>query len=163
MKNRKEPNHFDESQMSQEEVDGLVNNALRKLVRKDLMLLRLDVNERSITHWIAFYLQQEFPDWNVDCEYNRHLDETKRLKLDPEDVKTNDTMGRTVYPDVIVHKRNTDENLLVVEVKKSTSTIDDSKDIIKLDAFKQQLRYQHALFLKILTDSDSTSFEKQWR
>jgi hypothetical protein len=77
------------------------------------------VNERSITHYLAIYLKQEFADWDVDVEYNRNLGFIKRVRLDPPQPSADDTDAVTVYPDVIVHKRDTTSNLLVVEVKKA--------------------------------------------
>jgi hypothetical protein len=82
------------------------------------------------------------------CEYNRNHDDPKRLKLRPEAVRTNDTQAQTVFPDIIVHKRHTDENLLVIEVKKSTNNQRDDYDLRKLRAFQQQLRYKYAGLLK---------------
>jgi hypothetical protein len=143
--------NVDEPALTQEDICQRVNRALETLCKRDSLLLDVDANERSITHWFACYLQHEFPEWDVDCEYNRHMDETKRLKLVSKDVKTDDTLGQTVYPDIIVHKRRTDQNLLVIEVKKSTSTVKDDNDIQKLIAFKRELGYVNTLFLKIHT------------
>jgi hypothetical protein len=123
--------------------------AIRDFLRRDRALLIYDVNERSITHKLAGYLQARFRGWDVDCEYNRNHDDPKRLKLRPENVRTNDTQAQTVFPDIIVHKRHTDENLLVIEVKKSTNNQGDDHDLRKLEAFKQQLGYKYAAFLKL--------------
>jgi hypothetical protein len=105
-----------------EEVRAGVHRAIATLLAEDQYLLVNDVNERSITHKLADYLQREFPDTNVDCEYNKNHDDTKRLRLPPKtDIRSDDLDAHTVFPDIIVHKRNTDENLLVIEVKKSTN------------------------------------------
>ena len=84
-------------------------------------LLRLNTNERSITHKLAEYLQRDITDWNVDCEYNRLGTAIKRLPA-PEAIGSDDEDGRTIFPDIIVHRRNKRENLLVIEVKKSSNT-----------------------------------------
>ena len=42
------------------------------------------MNERSIAHKFATYLEDEFQGWDVDCEYNRNLEKQKRLKLPEE-------------------------------------------------------------------------------
>ena len=68
-------------------------------------LLQLNANERSITHKLAEYLQREFSDWNVDCEYNRLGAAIKRLPA-PEAIGSDDEDGRTIFPDIIVHRRN---------------------------------------------------------
>jgi len=94
-------------------------------IDKDLLLI--DVNERSITHRLGIYLQEQFPEWDVDCEYNRLIDNkkqmvlTKRLKAKIGETTPEDTQAKTVYPDLIIHHRISTENLVVIEVKKSTN------------------------------------------
>ncbi|MHB1868016.1 MAG: hypothetical protein ACYCPP_03625 [Nitrososphaerales archaeon] len=46
----------------------------------------------------------------------------------------------TVYPDIIIHKRDSHENLVVIEAKKSTNR-EVETDILKLKQFKQKLGY----------------------
>ena len=82
------------------------------------------------------YLQLSFPGWNVDCEYNRDGVEPKRLRHlelypDSEDVE-----AKTVFPDVIVHRRGTQQNHLVLKFKKSTSRVDRRIDLLKLQGYK---------------------------
>lgn len=110
-----------------------------------------------------------FPGWDVDCEYNRDSNVPKRLQSslfqrDSNDVAPHrDTEGKTVFPDIIVHKRGTQVNLLVVEVKKTTSTVCDDVDIIKLCAFMEELGYKHALFLKLGAGGDyEPPYELRW-
>jgi hypothetical protein len=125
----------------------------------DAHLLRIDVNERSITHRLAVHLEDAFKGWDVDCEYNRNRYDTKRLiigddvKIRVETIQTDDEHGRTVYPDIIVHRRGTDKNFLVVEVKKTTNHIAKDLDLNKLREYKRQLGYSHALFLNFNTGS----------
>jgi hypothetical protein len=68
------------------------------------------------------------------------------LGLNPDEA---DDQAQTVFPDVIVHRRGTDANLLVIEFKKSTSPIDREADIRKLREYRAQLGYQHALFVEL--------------
>ena len=82
-----------------------------------------------------------FDDWNVDCEYNRQQANTKQLEflkvvrkiLKDEKVrlKPDDTTSKSVFPDIIVHRRNTDENLLVIEMKKTTNQLREDFDFEK--------------------------------
>lgn len=51
--------------------------ALGVLQKNDSFLLENEVNERTIAHKFAEYLQKQFPDWNVDCEYNRMGDKSQ--------------------------------------------------------------------------------------
>lgn len=102
--------------MTPSQLAAAIERAISIFRTRDLMLLRLDANERSMTHKLAEYLQREFRNWTVDCEYNRLGDETKRMSRDRNDlVPKGDTNAQTVYPDIIVHRRNSKENLLVIE------------------------------------------------
>lgn len=140
--------------MDKKLVENKIEIAIKKLFRRDKYLLMKDVNERSISHKLATYLQNEFKDWDVDCEYNRNHGEPKRLDIPIEDIKTNHTHAKTVFPDIIVHNRGNDENLLAIEIKKTTSQISDNFDRQKLKEFKKQLNYSYALFLKFKTGSE---------
>jgi hypothetical protein len=136
-----------------ETIDGKLNEALELLLKNDAYLLQADVNERSITHVLAIYLKQVFNNWDVDCEYNRkHNNSIKRISdYCPKTTNTDNTNARTVYPDIIIHHRKCCENLVVIEVKKENNTATDDCDIRKLRAFKEELKYCYAIFLKIKT------------
>ena len=136
-----------------EEPGQAVANALKEFLVRDLYLLNVDANERTLTHRIALYLQNEFPEWDVDCEYNRDNHEPKELMLFGGEPDSYDTVAQTVFPDIIVHRRGTAENYLVIEFKKTTSQISDRKDFDKLHAFKGQFAYKYALFIELLTGS----------
>lgn len=56
--------------LTNDQVKERLETALRKLYVRDNYLLENDAHERSITHKLAEYLQQLFPDYDVDCEYN---------------------------------------------------------------------------------------------
>lgn len=120
--------------VSLEFVRKKVAGALKRLLMEDAALIRGDVNERSITHHLAIYLKRRFPGWDVDVEYNRNLGDIKRLCMNPPQPTAEDTNAVTVYPDVIVHRRDKTENLLVVEVKKAGRCNIDF-DIEKLGTF----------------------------
>lgn len=99
-----------------DDVERRVCRVVERLWEHDKHLLDVDASERSITHHLAIYLQQEFQGWDVDIEYNRDGYDIKRLR-DLRDVPSD-----AVYPDIIVHRRGTnDDNLLVIEVKKRDS------------------------------------------
>ena len=115
-----------------------VLTALGNFLRTDSDLLIRNVNERTITSRLADHLRGQLPGWDVDCEYNRDGHYVKRAN------------GRMVVPDIIVHRRGTPDNLLVIEVKKSNTAVPDDEDLGKLEEFKTcHLRYCHALFLKL--------------
>lgn len=137
-----------------QDVKECIIEAITDLYRNDFDLFHVNANERSISHKLAEYLQQRFPYWHVDCEYNRQGQRTKHLQfpleLEPEMVSSDDTEAKTVYPDIIVHRRNTNDNLLVIEIKKSTCSSEE-KDKQKLKAFvkSSNFLYSYGIFLRL--------------
>jgi RNA-splicing ligase RtcB len=141
-------------------IERRVIRAADSLLAHDAYLLTCDLNERSITHKFAEHLQREFPEWNVDCEYNRDRHDPKRLDLPSRhDINSDDLDAKTVFPDIIIHRRGTDENVVVIEVKKSTNTESNEWDMRKLAAFRDQLRYRVALFFSFRTGTTEVGFE----
>lgn len=139
-----------------------VAHALTELLATDQDLLGIDANERAITFRFAMYLQRRFPDWTVDCEYNRDGTDPKRLghlELYPD---SEDDEAKTVFPDVIVHRRGTRQNHLVLEFKKSTSRVDRMIDLRKLLGYKRQLGYEHALFVEVGTEGQPIITTLEW-
>lgn len=104
-----------------------------------------------MTHKYAEHLQKEFTDWNVDCEYNRNGKATKELRFSLGKVPSDDLHAQTVYPDIIVHCRGKQLNLLVIEAKKLGNNT--GKDREKLEAFRsdEQYRYQFSALLVFVT------------
>lgn len=105
-------------------------------------------HEQAISHRLAFYLEDALrhPDNKVitdkgplvvDCEYNQHLFDRKKIRVllkgvgkflkagrKPIAVKgRDDVVDFEIRPDVLVHKRGVDgpTNLLVLEVKRWTN------------------------------------------
>jgi len=144
---------------SLDETKGKVRKSLYLLWRKDRHVLEVNASERSITHRFAVYLEQEFADYKVDCEYNREGDDPKRYheivcQINKTGISAGDTEAKTAFPDIIVHKRgNNKDNLLVIEGKKLTGgTIGiDEIDKKKLMAFldTNQLNYKYGLAMQI--------------
>jgi hypothetical protein len=151
--------------VTQPDVKSRLERAIKTLLDKDGPLLECDVNERSITHKLAEYLHDEFPEWDVACEYNRDEHDAKYLDLPVDkDISSQDTEGRTVFPDIIIHKRKTNCNLLVLEAKKTGGS--PLKDYNKLKAFKNQLRYEYAVFIRFNTGTrwkELPQLEPEWR
>ncbi|UEP40329.1 hypothetical protein [Burkholderia sp. B21-005] len=131
--------------MSGLQLRKLFESAVDSLCAVDHYLLRVDANERSISHRLAVHLASQFPDFDVDCEYNRDGFDVKRLALSQREVRDDDVEAVTVFPDIVVHKRGSNEsNLLVVEIKKISSNVGSSYDLKKLEAFRRQLGYRHS-------------------
>lgn len=103
-----------------EKIHLRLHRALERLYDHDLQLIHLEVHERTTAARLAIYLQEEFPLWNVDCEYNRDGVNAKRIQEE------------RIFPDVIVHRRDTQENLLAIEMKGHWSNRDRDDDYHKL-------------------------------
>lgn len=151
-----------------EELKSKVNKAIDKLLKNDIFLLSVNANERSISHKLAEYLQQAFDDWNVDCEYNRdNHNEVKRIKnwrdrCIKNKLKSDDTDAKTVYPDIIIHHRNSINNLLVIEIKKSNNSENHDCDVRKIEMFIKDLKYQYGLFVNFKVGEESGIDSLQW-
>ena len=79
--------------------------------------MEVDTNERSITFLIARRLAEELPQFHVDREYNRGGIDPKKLRYLNFYPDEEDTYARTVSSDIIVHRREIDNNYFVAEVK----------------------------------------------
>ncbi|WP_321529022.1 hypothetical protein [Sedimenticola selenatireducens] len=149
--------------LRQREPGEAVLRSLQRLLDEDAHLLEVDANERSLTHRVGIYLQNEFAQWNVDCEYNRDNHEPKELYLEGGNPDAYDVNAQTVYPDIIVHERGTNRNYLVIEFKKASSTASEEKDFAKLRAFLGQLNYEHALFIELAVGGQGIGVSKaEW-
>ncbi len=147
------------SDFKRDDIEYRVKLAIEGLWEHDRHLLTTDASERSITHHLANYLQQQFQDRHVDVEYNRDGHEIKRLR-DPLDVS-----NCAVYPDIIVHLRGTnDDNLLVIEVKKKSE--DNGLDEQKLVEFTKPVTQSglgYSYGLRLVLENDERGEESlQW-
>jgi hypothetical protein len=116
----------------QAELDRVVG-ALGEFYAREAHLLEKDLGERALTHRLAVHLESRFAGWDVDCDYNR-LGE-RRLRLPKGSiVSTDDDIGKSVYPDIVVHRRTVPENLLAIEVRKAANHQPPEHDRHKLRA-----------------------------
>lgn len=148
------------------DVKGKIQAALGRLIKEDIYLLEVDINERSLTHRLAIYLEKLFPDYHVDCEYNRDGSDKKMLHIlktkikknnEPNHIEPNDIDSSTVFPDITIHRRGTNDNFVVIEAKKSTSN-GDGIDKKKLQLYKKELNYRHAFFVRFPVKEDLSQF-----
>ena len=135
-----------------------VKTALDIFLANDVYLLEVDANERAITHKFAEALQIVFRSWHVDCEYNRNLVDPKRITL-------HETV-HAVVPDIVIHRRGSDKNLLAVEAKKA-STVGEGQftdDQYKLTQYCRELNYRYALLVVFYTGQQPQQppYRLQW-
>lgn len=148
--------------LRQKPVGRAVAAAVSSVLELDGHLLAVDANERSISHRFAMYLQETLRPWDVDCEYNRDGVDPKRLQYMDLNPDQEDTEAQTVFPDIVVHRRGTAKNYLVVEIKKSSSRVDRDIDRRKLDGYKRQLGYRFALFLEFGVGKQAGEITAEW-
>ncbi len=91
-----------------------IEKAFDLVYKNDEFLITNGLCERCIMFRFAGYLADLYPDYNVDCEYNRHIENVKRIRKDKE-----------IFPDVILHTRGVDENnFAIIELKNKTNPDD---------------------------------------
>lgn len=103
-----------------------IAKAFDSVYKNDKFLIENELCERCIMFRFAQYLADLYPDYDVDCEYNRHKGNVKKIIED-----------KNIFPDIIIHKRGTDsENFAVIELKNETNISDDGRktDKTKLQA-----------------------------
>jgi len=124
-------------------IKGKFREALKLFIAKDKQaLLHVDIYEPTISHRIAVYLEELFPEFDIDCEYNKTLLGKKK-----------DINGKKIRPDIIIHKRITNEaNSVIVEIKKGGKNSKLAKaDIKKLtNCMAGTLNYNLGVFIGIL-------------
>lgn len=128
-----------------EEIKEKIDRVIELILTKDRKLFELNSSERSISNKFATYLYPEFPEWEIDCEYNRYMNTIKKLKKKGKDEQ--------IYPDIIIHQRESKKNLLVIEIKKSPpysltnqKVKEDLERLQKMTSDKKY-KYQFGLFI----------------
>lgn len=165
--------------MTDQEIKDSLNKALDWLYDNDHHLLNNSAHERSIAHCLAVHLKELFHEYDVDVEYDLDAEKTKGniggklkkeieiLESELEKVKilikyssdesikeySDVLIPKSVYPDIIIHKRQTNQdNLLIIEIKKS---LNNNSKAIHLDKIKLQkytnshLKYQLGAYINL--------------
>lgn len=153
-----------------------VKKALYKLQEQDYLLLSANASERSICHKLATYLQEQFADYNVDCEYNLNIENENHHKMihlltnEYAAIRSKVSKRRAtlltgvkcldicVFPDIIIHHRNkTKSNNIIIEIKKSNNMFEaryDELKIIKYTDEHSELHYTTGLFMVLPVKED---------
>ncbi len=146
-------------------IRSIIRKSLMELYSKDALLMdsAYDINERTVTHRLAIYLESYFQKYGyiVDVEYNRMRGDTvgdavgnlmgKRLNWEE-----NEQGSSYVYPDIIVHKRDTDDNLLLIEVKMSWKNVKKSDDLLKITEYIKEIGYQYGVYIELSPDIENS-------
>lgn len=130
---------------------GKVVNALGAFYARETHLLENDLGERTLTHRLAVQIEKQFEGWDVDCDYNR-LGE-RRLRLPKGSIiSTDDEIGKSIFPDIVVHHRGVPDNLLAIEIRKASNHQPPEHDQHKLRALTDPhlwFAYQIGVYLTL--------------
>ena len=107
--------------------------ALGEFYAHETFLLEKDLGERALTHRLAVCLERQYPGWDVDCDYNRLGERMLRLPHGTI-VSTDDALGKSIYPDIVVRRRAIPRNLLAIELRKASNSQSLEHDQQKLKA-----------------------------
>ena len=94
--------------------------ALKEFYARETFLFEQDLGERTLTHRLAVQVERQFPEFEVDCDFDRLGQRTLNLPHGSI-VSTDDHLGKSIYPDIVVHRRVVPDNLLAVEVRKASN------------------------------------------
>ncbi|UOY07224.1 hypothetical protein L0P88_01420 [Muricauda sp. SCSIO 64092] len=135
---------------------------MEKLYSKDALLMNpaYDITERTVTHRLAIYLESYFEKYQylVDIEYNRirgdyNADAVGNLMGKRLNWQNNEQGPSYVYPDIIVHKRETNDNLLIIEVKMIWKNNKKRDDLLKIDEYLKEFGYKYGVYIELSEDT----------
>jgi len=136
--------------MTRGQIETALNRALDTFVERAEHFVAAAANERSMSHRIAVDLEQELPGYEVACEYKRDGFDVNRLEAMPHPPSPKSDEAVRVFPDIIVHRRGSnDHNWLVLDMKQAAAGTDPPYDLHKLHAFQRELHDAWAVHLHI--------------
>ena len=137
-----------------EDIKKLVNATLEKFYKNDRDLIEMDdegdmVSEQCMVFHIGGYMKNKMStltkfQWaDLDCEYNRNMNNPKMMRD-----------GRRFVPDLIIHRRRSNRNnLLVIEFKKKNANLHDKEDdrnkLMYLTDQEETFKYNFGLFVEL--------------
>ena len=141
-------------QVKFEDIKKLVNAALETFYKNDWDLIEIDsrenmASEQCMVFHIGGYMKNKMStltkfQWaDLDCEYNRNMADPKMLYD-----------GSRFIPDLIIHRRRSNENnLLAIEFKKKNANPHDKEDdrskLMYLTDQEKAFKYNFGLFVEL--------------
>jgi len=137
-----------------EQIKLLIEKALRELIKNDGDLIRRDLKEECINHKLACYLEKFLNEllpnhiYSVDVEYNRNHDNPKRI---PDKERGE----KLIIPDIIIHKRESNEfNLIAIEAKKKPTRNELQRDKERIKGLIKYYNYKYGCLILYLPRED---------
>lgn len=128
----------------------LLLNAIDEFYKRDAILAIRGGMEQACVFRIAYYFQtlvnkcKKLKDYHVDCEYNKHLD----------DKKINFKTGTFVRPDLILHIRGKQNNILVIEFKSKNNKNDNDRAKLEMFTKNNLYNYKLGIFIRLLNTKE---------
>lgn len=134
-----------EKQIEIKNIIDLLKEALKEFYNNEYDLIENDTDERAVTFRLGLYLNERvlkyFYQYTVDSEYNKldirpktvYAECEEKMFEDCKRCKLNYKKHTTARPDLIIHKRMSNDNLVCIEIKKDRK--DCSNDRKKLRYF----------------------------
>jgi len=106
-------------------------NCVDKLYLEDKYLFDCEICERCLMFRLAYYLQIEFFDYFVDCEFNKMGFYGYKHANKVEPIRHGKGVKK-MYADIIIHKRNSNiqDNFICLEIKRTRKGL--SNDLKRL-------------------------------
>ncbi|MDD5417200.1 MAG: hypothetical protein PHU12_04480 [Candidatus Aenigmarchaeota archaeon] len=112
------------------EIKRRILHCINKIYEEDSDLFERANYEVTISTKLAQYLFLEFKEYDVDCEYDKHIN----------DVKFSTDLNKNIRPDIVIHKRGIDkDNLVFIEIKKEQNRTNRENDYEKLRSVTKQI------------------------
>jgi hypothetical protein len=138
--------------MDKEEAKQLIIESLKILIQRDLGIINNKVKEECINHRLACYLEKlinENPNnnlhYDVDLEYNKNYKNPKKIIVDENNNE------KAIRPDIIIHKRDSNDNLIAFEIKKDYTN---KNDFQKIKGLVRQHNYSYGCLISYLPGKD---------
>ena len=138
------------------ELMEIFEKAKEKFLKEEKEIIEINVNERTLSARLMFHLQtlllneiyqENYKEYSVDCEYNRRKEIVKIL---PKEYRELEKKDKQIYPDIIFHQRNSEKNLMIIEMKKTYSSDEggknENRDRLKfLTSLRKENKYKYLL------------------
>ena len=122
---RQMPKAWNQEISDSKSLDSFVSDAIgRTLAEKKLV--GCNVGERVISHRLALHLQALLmgSGWQVDCEYNRHLEIEKSCSRTQLEKKLNELAAPTLAADKLLNSLLLNQNNLIESANKAIEALD---------------------------------------
>ncbi len=131
----------------------IISEALKEVVSEELYCeVAYDMHEVALCHRLAFHLEnsKKFDGYLIDCDYNRSGINVKRSERNVKRHPREKVKNCGFRPDIIVHKRGSDDdNLIMIEAKKASATRPQKRKAKKrLICHAKEYKYCYAFYVE---------------